>query len=122
MSKLLIGSGPAIKTTRTIGPIVMALALVAVACGGSSNIQSAEGSESKTVRGLIQEVEAKNLLELESLVIRTDSGEVFVLEARSGDSRYFPPTDLRQHMVLGAVVTIMFHRQDGVLIIDRIED
>ena len=100
----------------------MALAIVTVSCGGSSNIQSATGSESTTVRGLIQEVEAKNLLELESLVIRTDSGEVFILEARGGDSRYFSPTHLRQHMVLGAVVTITFHRQDGALIIDRIED
>ena len=100
----------------------MALAIVAVSCGGSSNIQSADGSESKIVRGLIQEVESKNLLELESLVIRTDSGEVFVLEARDGDSQYFPPAHLRQHMVLGAVVTITFHRQDGALIIDRIED
>ena len=101
--------------------LLAVLAPGVLACGSSSSGDS-EAGEPETVRGLIQEVKAKSLLELESLTIEDDSGVRWTFEARGKGFEGFTPSHLREHMVLALFVAATFHREDGVLVLDSLAD
>ena len=101
--------------------VLVLLISAALNCGdGSSRGDPTEDYES--VRGLVLDLGAKSLLELESLTIEDESGTRWTFAARGKRLAEFTPSHVREHMVQGLQVTVIFHRQDGELIIDNITD
>ena len=98
---------------------VLAVGLLTAACGEGSP-EGEEGLSSETVRGFIVAVDAKSLVELESLVVRADNGGTW--EFRAGDFRGKTPSHLRLHMVQGLPITVLFHSEGDALLIDDIID
>jgi len=99
-------------------------ALGLMACGGDSagdaNSQTIE--EAGTVRGLILEVNAKSLLDLESLRLEDEDGTIWLFE---GGGRTFPgftPSHIREHMVAGQRVSVTFERDGDVLTVVDVAD
>ena len=89
------------------------LAIGALACGPSQQ-------PTKEVSGVVLEVQAASLTDLESLALRDQSGVTWRFEARGyrGES----PSHLRVHMVQGLSVTVKYHEEQGSLIIDELTD
>ncbi len=94
---------------------------VAPACGGDSGQEPGDG-EVETVRGLIQEVNARSLLELDTLIVKDADGAAWVFQGGGTIISGFTPSHLRDHMLQGHSVSVAFHRENGVLIIDDLED
>ena len=95
----------------------LVLAFTAAACGDGDG-----GPEIMSVRGLVQEVEARSLLEIDSVTVRDDDGREWVIEGGGTEIPGFSPSHVREHMVLGQPVTAFFHREDGVLALDDMTD
>ena len=100
---------------------VPALILGSMSCVRHSDGDSATGS-SETVRGLLQEVNAKSLFELDSFTLMDVGGVRWSFDAQGKSWGELTPSHLREHMVLGLPVTVRFHRENGVLIVDAIDD
>ena len=95
---------------------LFAAALAAAGCNDGNG-----DAEAGSVRGVVVQVEARSLTELGFLDVREDSG--FVWRFQPGSSyRGFTPSHLREHMVQGLGVTVVYHSEDGVLLIDDITD
>ena len=86
------------------------------ACGG----ESAEDPGAGSVRGSIDLVEARSLLEVSVLEITDEHGSRWRFEARGFDG--FSPSHLREHRLQGLPVTVTYHTEDGVRLIDEITD
>lgn len=92
---------------------VVGFLLVLAACDGQSG----------AVRGYVVDVQSASLLELTSVKIVDGGGKGWTFEARDfSDPADFTPSHLREHMLLGEPVTIKYHEEDGVLVIDDIAD
>jgi hypothetical protein len=103
--------------------IALLLALGVTACSGAaSNSNPTPEMAGDMVRGLIQNVDGKSLLELESLTIEDDSGKLWTFEARGKIIPNFTPSHLNEHKVLGMPVTVEYHREGDALVIDDITD
>ena len=94
-----------------------------------ATLMCAEGTRSDdsrvqedTIHGLIRDVQVRSLLELESLTVEDEDGGLWVFEAWGKRLTGFTPSHLREHMVLGDQVTVTFHREDGILIVDDLSD
>ena len=87
------------------------LAIMPVACG-----------EEKTgvVRGVVTGVEAMSLLELRSLDVEDEDGDTWHFEARG--FKGYTPSHLREHMVQGLRVAVVYHKEKGAMVIDEITD
>ncbi len=93
------------------------LALAALGCGDQTgNVEV----PTETVRGIIVEVQAESLTEIDYLVLEDESGASFLLGG--GEFPGFTPSHLREHMVLGVEAVVTFHRKDDRLVIDNIAD
>ncbi len=92
-----------------------------LACNGGSTTELITDAV-ESVGGLIQDVQAESLLELRSLTLRNDDGEMLRFEAKGKKLAEFPPSHLREHMVLGLRVTVVFHREGDALILDDVID
>ena len=92
-----------------------------LACNGGSATESIT-DVTESVDGLIQDVQAESLLELRSLTLRDDNGEMLRFEAKGKILTEFPPSHLREHMVLGLRVTVVFHREGDALVLDDVFD
>ena len=95
------------------------LVLVVAACGADgANVPQAESTA--TVRGAIVAVNTESLLELTSLDLQDEAGTRWHFEARHFTG--LTPSHLGEHMVQGLPIIVMYHRENGVLIIDEITD
>ena len=97
-----------------------AAALGLIACGGDSSSQAPDQVES--VRGLILGVNAKSLLELESLTLEDEGGTIWLFE---GGGRTFPdftPSHIREHMVTGQQILVTFERDGDMLTVVHVAD
>ncbi len=90
-----------------------------LACGGDVS-EAVDGASVQTVRGSIVGVEAGSVLELTSLELRDENGATWHFEAEGYQG--FTPSHLRQHMLQGLSVTVTYHEEEGILIIDGMED
>ena len=108
-------SGPAAVLTA------LALALTLAACDSGKD-GDAGGPETMSVHGQIQEVEARSLLEIGSLTVRDGNGRDWVIDGGGTATSGFSPSHVREHMVLGQPVTVFFHRDGDVLVLDDITD
>ena len=98
---------------HAVAVVAVALLLTLGACG----------SQSGAVRGHVVDVQSESLLELKSAEIMDGDGKRWRFEARGlSDPADFTPSHLREHMVLGEPVTVKYHSEDGVLVIDDISD
>lgn len=96
-----------------------AAALGLIACDADS---SSRAVEVESVRGLILEVNAKSLLELESLSLEDEDGTIWLFE---GGGRTFPdftPSHIREHMVTGQRISVTFERDGDVLTVVDVAD
>jgi hypothetical protein len=99
-----------------------ALLLLSVAgCGGTPAADTSD-DQAEVVSGLITDVRARSLSEIESMTLAGEDGETWVFGAQNTMDAGFTPSHLNEHMVLGMPVKMWFHRQGGALVIDRIAD
>ena len=97
------------------------LMALAVGCADDADSTGATGG-GQTLRGRIVDVDARSLVEIESLTIRDESGAAYTLEARGMPLGEFTPSHLREHMVSGAPVEVSYHDDGGRLVLDAISD
>ena len=79
------------------------------------------GAESE-VRGMVQAVEPRSLLDIESLTIVDDEGVVWIFQGGPRTPAGFTPSHLREHMLLGEPVSVFYHTEGETLVIDDITD
>jgi hypothetical protein len=95
------------------------MALVTAGCGDASSAEA--GGPQESVTGIVVRVEAASLTELEFIDVQDDTG--FVWRFRPGDSyRGFTPSHLREHMVQGEPVTIVYEQSGDVLLMEDATD
>ena len=101
-----------------------AVVLTAVDCGGDGKDETEEAI--LQVRGLVTDVQARSLLELESLQVVDEQNTVW--DFRGAPQRVtdrghdYSPSHLRQHMVQGVPIIVTYTEKDGVLTIVSISE
>jgi hypothetical protein len=95
---------------------ILTLVVLGSACSGSS-------SDDGEVVGVVTEV-AGDLSAIESFVVLDTGGESFKFKPRTGLLVMgAPPSHLRDHVVSGEPVRVMYHKNSaGELIADEVED
>ena len=74
------------------------------------------------VRGLVVQVEARSLLELEFLTVEDANGTRWTFVARGQIPSDLTPSHLRDHMLQGLPVTVTFYRENGTLVLRDLAD
>ena len=115
------GHGLRWLSKRHVIAVMLAMALVSAVTACGPDIPQDEAA-TQTVRGLVRQVEASSLLELELLVVEDDDSVEWAVEGRGSSFADFTPSHLREHMVLGMPVTVTFHREDGTLVLNEVGD
>jgi hypothetical protein len=83
--------------------VVLTVAVGCGACGGGE----------RTVRGVVVEVEARSISEVAYLTIEEQgSGKVWTFQADGFVG--FTPSHIREHMMQGQAVTVLYQERDGV--------
>ena len=107
--------GPAI--TRIARSVLLAViltgAILLTACGSSDDALG-------TVHGSVTDVQERSITEIESFSVRDDTGETWIFTTE-GPLEPFPD-HLRQHMLIGQQVRVIFENQDASLIAVSILD
>ena len=76
-----------------------------------------------SVRGQVIEVRAGDIIEWDSIVVRTGDGRDYEFSRGPEiDLRYWRASHLREHMTLGLPVTVEYEAVDGVLIATALAD
>ena len=101
--------------------VPLALLVFALACGPES-IPGPDSQAIESVRGPVQDVQARSLLEIESLTVRDDAGRGWKVEGRGKSVEGFTPSHLGEHMVLRQPVTVDFYRDGEALVLVDITD
>ena len=100
--------------------IVVLIAVVVIqSCGGGISVGDSSIGGS-TVRGLVVGLESKSLTNLYSITLMDQSNREWYFIARGYQG--FSPSHLKQHMLLGDPVLVVFHEDGNDLIVDDIED
>jgi hypothetical protein len=93
------------------------LALAVVGC---------KGGDERSVVGVILDVQAMSLTEIESFTLRSDEGETLVFaiapDAAQDPVEGFVPGHLRTHALGAERVKIFYREEDGALLALRLED
>ena len=110
--------------------IVVLIAVVVIqSCGGGISVGDSSIGDSSigdssiggsTVRGLVVGLESKSLTNLYSITLMDQSNREWYFIARGYQG--FSPSHLKQHMLLGDPVLVVFHEDGNDLIVDDIED
>jgi hypothetical protein len=99
-----------------LAALVAAAFLLATACG----------SGERSAVGVIVDVQASSLAEVESFTLRTDDGELLTFrlapEAPRSGEEAFVASHLRSHASLAQRVKIIYREEDGVLLAVRLVD
>ena len=102
----------------------LAVLLAAADCGGDGRGETKEAV--LQVRGLVTDVQARSLLELESLQIIDGQNAVWEFrpgpQGVTGTGHDYTPSHLRQHMVQGVPIIVTYRERDGVLTIVSISE
>jgi hypothetical protein len=101
--------------------LMLVMLVIVLGCGGVDS-DDLKFQKSQTVSGLVLKIEAKSLLELESLTVLDDLGTEWVFEIEHPHPLGFTPSHIREHMLLGKPITVTFHFQGGNLIADYLND
>ena len=106
---------------QSMESVVIAVALLCVMSWGCDRDEPA--SSNAVFEGLIIGMEARTLLDLESIEVADDVGTT--LEFHAGRRRFveFTPSHVREHMLQGLGVTVTYREgEDGILYIMSIRD
>lgn len=93
----------------------VAVQTAALSCQGDAS------HATEQVRGRIVEVQASSLLTLTSMAVVDDSGRRWEFVAQGG-YQGFPPSHLREHMLLGQPVTVTYRRRGDLLVLVEVAD
>ncbi len=107
--------------SRSILMLLLVVALATFACTASS-VDDAAGADKESVRGLIRGIEAQSLLALKSLDLTDETGNTWHFNAKGKTFASFTPSHLNEHMLLGLRVTVVFHREGEMLVVEDITD
>lgn len=105
----------------SLNMLLAVVALAALACT-SSSVDDAAGVGRESVQGFIRVVEAQSLLELKSLDLTDEGGNTWHFDAKGKTFASFTPSHLKEHMLQGLLVTVVFHREGEMLVVDEITD
>ena len=103
----------------SITAIVALLAAWAVACGGETPADPDPAGQSE-MTGVVLDVVADSLTEIETMSVQDDEGVTWNFRAEG--YRGWLPSHVRDHMVQGSPITVTYHEEDGVLMVDEIDD
>ncbi len=110
----LSGWGPA--RLERLGVVLAVAALALVAFNGCET----PGSDEATVTGIVIDVSARSLLEIDTLTIEDDEGAEWRFSGRG--YRGVTPSHLRQHMVQVFRVAVTYREVGEELVIEEIRD
>lgn len=102
----------------------LAVLLSAADCGDDGKGETEEAA--LQVRGVVTDVQARSLLELESLQVVDEQNTVWEFrpgpQVVTGTGHDYTPSHLRQHMVQGVPIIVTYTERDGVLTIVSISE
>ena len=102
----------------------LAVLMIAADCGDDG--RGATQDQTLQVRGVVTEVQARSLLELEQLRVTDERNTVWEFrlgpEGVTGSGHDYTPSHLRQHMVQGIPIIVTYMEKDGVLTIVSISE
>ena len=113
-------SGPVFRWwALSLGLGVLVLAVTATACGdgGAPTVET-----DQTVHGLLVDVVAASLLDLDSITLLDGEGNRLTFDAGGRRFDGFSPGHVREHMVQGVPVTVTYREADGRLLVVAISD
>ncbi len=88
--------------------LVVAVAMVAAACGGEDGTENA-------VSGLVTEVRSRSITEVVTLTVQEEgTGKLWTFQTQG--SVDFTPSHIREHMLQGQPVTVRYQERQGQLI------
>ena len=108
------------KTLISFG--IWPLAFVVVALSGCDQAAEETAEDYSSFTGTVHDFEAKSLLELESIAVANESGEVREFLADGRRFEEFTPAHVREHMVLGDLVEVTYRESGGRLLIVSLRD
>ena len=77
-------------------------------------------AQTQTVRGVLIDVQARGLQQLDSFTVRTDDGQELTFTPapnfNQGESHAMTPGHMRQHMALADPVTVTYRDEGGRLV------
>ena len=79
-------------------------------------------SETRSVRGLVVEVNAGSLLIVDTVTVEDEDQTMWTVHGGGRRFDGFPPSHLREHMVQALPVTVWFEEKDGKLYMKDISD
>ncbi len=100
--------------------VIATMGVLGAQCGGDAD---RTGTTEGVFEGLITSVEARTLLDLESIEVSDDYGNTRAF--RAGGKRFmdFTPSHAREHMIQGEGVSVTYREgEDGLLYIIEIRD
>ncbi len=102
----------------------LAVLLITADCGG--DVEDSGGAPPLEVRGLVTDVKARSLLELELLRVTDEQNTEWEFrqgrDSMTGAGHDYTPSHLRQHMVQGVPIIVTYSEIDGVLTIVSISE
>ena len=111
-----------IPLTALLG--LLAVLLIGADCGEDGKVDT--GEPPLQVRGVVTDVQARSLLELESLRVVDERNTVWDFqpgpEGVTGGGHDYTPSHLRQHMVQGVPIIVSYVEKDGVFTIVSISE
>jgi len=99
--------------------LIFLLTIVILSCAADLPVAQSAYNTS-TVTGLVVGLESTSLIDLYSLTV-VDGSHIewyFLADGYKG----FTPSHLKQHMLLGDPVAVVFHIESGEMLIDNIDD
>ena len=120
-----MNKGGGVRLKRALGWGTLAVTfLILMACGSGDNAGAAltpsPGEAGGKVEGLVVEVVGRNIVELETLRIRTPDDKVWTFTAEG--PLEFSPSHLREHQLFGETVTVSYVRRGELLVAVEIGD
>ena len=104
--------------------LLLLLLLLLLACGGGDAsgtiLPQDSGATTGQVEGLVVEVVGRNIVELETLRIRTSDKQVWTFTSEGPLA--FSPSHLREHQLFGQRVAVSYIRRDESLVAVEITD
>ena len=109
----LITRGDGVILKRALGGASAVTLLILLACGGGDETTG-------QVKGLVVEVVGRDIVEFETLRIRTRDEKVWTFTSEGPLA--FSPSHLREHQLFGEIVTVSYVRRGQLLVAVEITD
>ena len=111
---------------RPVSVVLGVLVVLLITAGCGSEVEESGGNPTLEVRGLVTDVEARSLLELELLRVTDEQNTEWEFrpgrDGVTGVGHDYTPSHLRQHMVQGVPIIVTYRENDGVLTIISISE